>query len=150
MNRLELFEEMYDLYTHNLLSYSQDYFMTKPKAEFVEEWKETREKVDLVNEIIEEEKQKGTGENRSFTKEQILKMYPNVQYHVINSNGGLLAGTVKLEQAKKYAERYKREYLNDSVNKHIGVYVYDKKGKNIYVAKGIQNSSENEETEEFE
>lgn len=48
-------------------------------------------------------------------------MYPNVQYYVKNSNGGLLAGTVELEDAKKYAEKYKKEYLLDSLNNHLGV-----------------------------
>ena len=84
----------------------------------------------------------------SFSKDQILRMYPNVQYYVKNSNGGLLAGTVDLEEAKKYAEKYKKEYLKDSLNKHLGVYVFDKQGKNVYVAKGIM--LESEETEEFE
>lgn len=84
----------------------------------------------------------------SFTLEQIKKMYPNIQYEVRNSNGGLLAGTMQLEEAKEYAEKYKREYLNDSLCSQLGVYVYDKNGKNVYVAKGRE--VENEDTEEFE
>ena len=84
----------------------------------------------------------------SFTLEQILKMHPNIQYKVRNSNGGLLAGTVDFEDAKKYAEKYKKEYLHDSLNKHMGVYVYDKDGKNVYVAKGKESLSE--EVEEIE
>lgn len=84
----------------------------------------------------------------SFTLEQIKKMYPNIQYEVRNSNGGLLAGTMQLEDAKEYAEKYKKEYLHDALNNHLGVYVYDKKGKNVYVAKG--RDVESEDTEEFE
>ena len=84
----------------------------------------------------------------SFTQEQILRMYPNTKYYVRNSNGGLLAGTIELDDAKKYAEEYKKEYLQDSLNNHLGVYVYDKDGKNLYVAKG--KDIESEETEEFE
>ena len=84
----------------------------------------------------------------TFNQEQILRMYPDTQYYVRNSNGGLLAGTVKLEEAKKYAERYKKEYLQDSLNNHLGVYVYNKEGKNVYVAKGKETQSE--EIEEFE
>lgn len=84
----------------------------------------------------------------SFSLDQISKMYPDIQYKVRNSNGGLLAGTVDLEDAKKYAEKYKKEYLQDSLNRHLGVYVYDKQGNNVYVAKGKEAKSE--ETEEFE
>ena len=84
----------------------------------------------------------------NFSKDQILRMYPNVQYYVKNSNGGLLAGTVELGDAKKYAEKYKKEYLLDSLINHLGVYVYDKGGNNIYVAKGKE--VESEEIEEFE
>ncbi len=86
----------------------------------------------------------------SFTQDQIMKMYPNTQYYVRNSNGGLLAGTHDLKTAKKYAEEYKSEYLQDALTKELGVYVYDKKGKNVYVAKGKQNNIESETTEEFE
>ena len=60
----------------------------------------------------------------SFSKEQILRMYPNTQYYVKDSNGGLLAGTMNLEDAKKYADKFKKqdrdevqfisaEYIND-------------------------------------
>ena len=84
----------------------------------------------------------------SFSLDQISKMYPDIHYKVRNSNGGLLAGTVDLEDAKKYAEKYKKEYLKDSLNRHLGVYVYDKQGNNVYVAKGKEAKSE--EIEEFE
>lgn len=135
---------------HNLLCYSSDYLMNNPKKQYVKEWEETQEKISLVEEMIEENKQKIKGEviDISFSKEQILRMYPNVQYYVKNSNGGLLAGTIDLEDAKKYAEKYKEEYLQDYLNSHLGVYVYDKQGNNVYVAKG--KVVENEETEEFE
>lgn len=146
MNRLELLQEMYNMATHNLLCYSENHLMTKPKVEFAKEWKKEEEKVNLLEKMMEEEKKKKMG----FTKEGILNMYPNVQYYVVNSNGGLLAGTVELNDAKKYAEQYKKEYLEDSLNRHLGVYVYDKQGKNIYTARGIQNNIEDEEAEELE
>lgn len=58
LNRLELFKEMYNMATHNLLCYSQDYLMIKPKPKFAQEWKKEKEKVELLEKIIEEEKQK--------------------------------------------------------------------------------------------
>lgn len=146
MNRQELLQEFYDLTEHNLLCYSKNYLMTIPKVGYEKNWEDEKEKLEIIKEMIEEER-----ENRmSFTQEQILKMYPNTQYYVRNSNGGLLAGTTEIEDAKKYAEQYKQEYLNDSLNNHLGVFVYDKNGNNVYVAKGIQKNLETEETEEFE
>lgn len=59
MNRLQLFKEMYEMSTHNLLCYSKDYLMTKPKPHFIKEWKKEHEKVELLKGIIAEEKQKG-------------------------------------------------------------------------------------------
>lgn len=56
MNRLQLFEDIHALYVCNLLSYSEDYSMTQPKKEFVNEWKKEKEKVMLMEKMIQEEK----------------------------------------------------------------------------------------------
>ena len=150
MNKFEVLIEYKEMLCHDLLSYSSDYLMNKPKKQYVKEWEETQEKISLVEEMMEDIKQiiKEEVSGISFSKDQILSMYPNMQYYVKNSNGGLLAGTIELDDAKKYAEKYKREYLQDKLNNNLGVYVYDKSGKNLYVAKG--RDIENEETEEFE
>lgn len=150
MNKFEVLKEYKEMLTHNLLSYSSDYLMNKPKKKYVKEWEETQEKISLVEEMMEDNKQiiKKEVSAISFSKDQILRMYPNMQYYVKNSNGGLLVGTIEIEDAIKYAEKYKREYLQDKLNNNLGVYVYDKSGKNLYVAKG--RDIENEETEEFE
>lgn len=71
MNKLQLFEEMHTLYVHNLLCYSKDYLMTQPKKEFVNEWKKEKEKVGLIEKIIEEEKIKST-EKYVTNKEKII------------------------------------------------------------------------------
>lgn len=153
MNKIELLNEFRGTLYHNLLCFSNNYLMERPRENFAKEWEETKEKISLIEEIIKDEKKLMSNEvkrgaNMSFSLEQISKMYPEIQYKVRNSNGGLLAGTVDLEDAKNYAEKYKREYLQDSLNRHIGVFVYDKQGKNVYVAKGKE--PESEETEEFE
>lgn len=149
MNRLQLLKEIYEQECHNLLCYSADYLMSEPKAGYDEEWKKEQEKVNLLNEMIAEEKQKMKGKNMSFTLDQILSMYPDTQYYVRNSNGGLLAGTRNFIKAKEYADEYKKEYLKDPLNKHLGVYVYDKQGNNVYLARA-QKNCKNEEIEEFE
>lgn len=150
MNKFEVLKEYKEMLTHNLFAYSSDYLMYKPKKQYVKEWEETQEKISLVEEMMEDNKQRIKKEVSaiSFSKDQILNMYPNMQYYVKNSNGGLLAGTIELDDAIKSAEKYKKEYLNDKLNNHLGVYVYDKAGKNLYVAKG--KDLEIEETEEFE
>ena len=57
MTRMQLFKEMYEIVCHNLLCYSQDYLMSKPKAGYSKQWKKESEKVKLLREIISEEKQ---------------------------------------------------------------------------------------------
>ena len=42
---------------HNLLCYSSDYLMNIPKKQYVKEWKETQEKIKLVDELIEQEEE---------------------------------------------------------------------------------------------
>lgn len=83
----------------------------------------------------------------SFSKNQILKMFPKVQYYVKNSNGGLLAGTEELQEAKKYADRYKKEYLEDRLNKNVDIFVCDKNENIIYTAENIKENLEEEEIE---
>lgn len=136
MTRMQLFREMYEMFCYNLLCYSESYLMDKPKVGYTKQWKKENEKIELLKELIEEEK------NRYKD--------PNIQYYVKNSNGGLLAGTFRLEDAKKSAEEYKKEYLKDTLNNKLNIYVCDKQGNNIYVAEGKKSCIKNEETEELE
>lgn len=87
----------------------------------------------------------------SFNKEQIMRMYPNTQYYVKNSNGGLFAGTMELEKAKEYAEEYKKECLEDPWgNDKMEVFVVNREGEKVYIAKGNVKKYRKEENEEFE
>ncbi len=54
---MQLLKEMYETCTHNLLYYSRDFLMRKPKVGYVKEWKNEREKVKLIKQLIMEEKQ---------------------------------------------------------------------------------------------
>lgn len=69
LTRLELFKEIYDMELYNALCYSKDFLMTEPKEQYVAQWKKVKEKVQLLNEIIEEEKQKI--ENQTSSQKQI-------------------------------------------------------------------------------
>ena len=160
MNKIQLLNEVYDEEVKRLLGYSKNFSMKEAKENYKELWEDSRIRIQLLEEIIyiineKEGKTNFYGQFEykevikiSFSEEQILRMYPNTKYYVRNSNGGLLAGTIELKDAKEYAEKYKKEYLHDSLNNHLGVYVYDKNGKNVYVAKGRE--VESEDTEEFE
>lgn len=98
MNRLQLFQEMYEMASHNLLCYSQNYLMTKPKLEYVEEWKNEKEKIDLLSEMIKEEKQKEQKNN--FNKDLQFKSFMDL--NKMKELGKLELGTklVSLEDRK--------------------------------------------------
>ena len=69
MTRMQLFKEMYELSCHNLLCYSQDYLMSKPKSGYSKQWNKENEKVKLLQELISEEKQKKEIKNNSKIEE---------------------------------------------------------------------------------
>lgn len=56
LDRLELLQEMYNMATHNLLCYSKNCLMTKPNPNFEKEWNREQEKLETINEMIEEER----------------------------------------------------------------------------------------------
>ena len=57
MNRYTLLKEFYDLTAHNLYCYSADSLMTRAKDGFEESWYKEKEKLELIEELIEDEKQ---------------------------------------------------------------------------------------------
>lgn len=57
LNRYELLKEFYDLTAHNLHCYSADGLMTKAKDGFEESWFREKEKLELIEELIEDERQ---------------------------------------------------------------------------------------------
>ena len=65
MNRMQLFKEMYEISNHNLLCYSENYHMKKPKVGYIKEWRREQEKVKLIKDLIIEEKQRRKEKNES-------------------------------------------------------------------------------------
>lgn len=57
MNRVELLKEFEDMLNHNLFCYSADYLMNTPKKQYVKEWEETKEKIDILKDLIKQEEQ---------------------------------------------------------------------------------------------
>lgn len=56
MNRQQLLEEFFSGITHNLSCYSEDSLMTKPKKEYEDSWYREKEKLEIIEELIQEEK----------------------------------------------------------------------------------------------
>lgn len=58
ITRLELLKEVQDMVNHNLLCYSKDYFMNNVKEGYETEWEREKQKSELLEEMIAEEKRK--------------------------------------------------------------------------------------------
>lgn len=58
LTRLELLKEVQDMVNHNLLCYSKDYFMNNAKEGYETEWEREKQKAELLEEMIGEEKRK--------------------------------------------------------------------------------------------
>ena len=58
MNKLELLTDIYNFEIHTLTSYSKNYLMEAPKNEFKKEWKESKEKIKLLEELIDDVRSK--------------------------------------------------------------------------------------------
>ena len=74
LNRVDVLNEYKDMLNHNLLCYSADYLMNTPKKQYVKEWNETKEKLDILNDLINQEEQEKS----------------SVYYMVKDENNGLL------------------------------------------------------------
>lgn len=56
LNRLGVLEELKTMSYHNKYCYSTDQLMTIPKPEYEEEWHKENERIEIIEELIEEEK----------------------------------------------------------------------------------------------
>ena len=52
MNKIELLEEMYEMEAHNWICYSKDLSLTEAKKGFSKEWEESKEKIGLLQEMM--------------------------------------------------------------------------------------------------
>lgn len=130
MNKIDVLKEFEDTLYHNLLCYSENYLMDKPKEKFVKEWEETKEKIDLVKEIM---------------KDVQRNMQEDVWYLVRNEELDVLGSFYTLNQAISFAEKKKKEYMKNYDSSKIWVEI-DGGSEKLYVARGY----EEEKTEEFE
>ena len=128
MNKIDLLNEFKDELYNNLLCYSENQLMVSPKYNYLKEWKETKEKIKLIEEIIRDEKERN-GE---------------IEFIVRDEHCDLCKSFSWLQEAIEYAEKEKREYLRNYDDSKIWIHINGQDEK-IYEAKGYY-----EETEEFE
>lgn len=57
MNRSELLQEIFFQISHNVYCYSENASMTKPKKEYEESWHKEKEKLEIIEELMQEEKE---------------------------------------------------------------------------------------------
>lgn len=88
MNKFELLKEFEDMLCHNLLCYSANYLMNKPKKQYVKEWEETQEKISLVEEMMEYEKQKEGSDGMIFSRDTTYPQYQALK--ASQGNGGIM------------------------------------------------------------
>ncbi len=130
MNKIDLLKEFEGTLYHNLLCYSENNLMNKPKEKFVKDWKETKEKIGLVKEIMRDVQR---------------NIQEDIWYLVRNEELDVLGSFYTLNQAIAFSEKKKKEYMRNYDNSKIWVEI-DGESKEIYEARGY----EKEETEEFE
>lgn len=130
MNKIDVLKEYKDILNNNLLCYSEDCFMTKPKPQYVKEWETTQEKIGIIEEIMEDVKRD--------KKEEVW-------YLVRNGELDVLGSFYTLNEAISFAEKKKKEYMSDYYRTKVWVEI-EGESNEIYVARG----DEKEETEELE
>lgn len=130
LNKIDLLKELEDSLYHNLLCYSENNSMDKPKEQFVKEWKKTKEKIGIVKEI---------------RKDVQRNIKEDIWYLVRNEEQDVLGSFCTLNQAIAFAEKKKKEYMRKYDSSKVWVEI-EGDSEEIYVARGY----EKEEIEEFE
>ena len=130
MNKIDFLKELEDSLYHNLLCYSENNSMDKPKEQFVKEWEKAKEKIGIVKEI---------------RKDVQRNIKEDIWYLVRNEEQDVLGSFCTLNQAIAFAEKKKKEYMRNYDRSKVWVEI-EGDSEEIYVARGY----EKEETEEFE
>lgn len=84
MNRSEYLEELRDQEIYNLIRYSKDRLGEKPKEEYIKEWQNQKEKIELIDDLLEEDK-----EPKKF------KLYTTI-YNIYNNLSNKIGATLAM------------------------------------------------------
>lgn len=79
MNRLDLLNEINEEICYNLHCYSEDALMTKPKSGYEEQWNKENEKLEIIQELIDEEK---NSTFKVYTTMSSLKNKTDIRKHI--------------------------------------------------------------------
>ena len=72
MNKIELLEEMYEMAVHNWICYSKNLSLNEAQKGYSKEWEESKERIVLVQEMIEEQRCK---DKVKLVQNQISEIY---------------------------------------------------------------------------
>ena len=122
---MDLLKEFEDILCHNLFCYSKDWLMNTPKEKYVKQWKETKEKISLVKEIMKDVK---------------LNIQEDIWYLVRNEELEVLGSFSTLNQAIVFAEKKKKENMRNCDSSEVWVEIEGESEK-IYIAKDYENVS---------
>ena len=57
VNTIEFLLDLHDYFSNVLLTYSADYFCKEPKPNYTTEWDMTKQKIAIINRLIEQNKE---------------------------------------------------------------------------------------------
>lgn len=110
MNKLQLLNEVYDQEVHNLMCYSKNYLMKEPKEEYKNEWAESKEKVILLEQIMDEirsnfkTKEQVVNKTLVTNKEQLDELYNSSALTLIGLENSDESINQFIDWIKKYSE----------------------------------------------
>lgn len=110
LNKLQLLNEVYDQEVHNLMSYSKNYLMKEPKEEYKNEWAESKEKVILLEQIMDEirsnikTKEQVVNKTLVTNKEQLDELYNSSALTLIGLENSDESINQFIDWIKKYSE----------------------------------------------
>ena len=110
MNKLQLLNEVYDQEVHNLMSYSKNYLMKEPKEEYKNVWAESKEKVILLEQIMDEirsnikTKEQVVNKTLVTNKEQLDELYNSSALTLIGLENSDESINQFIDWIKKYSE----------------------------------------------
>jgi len=60
VNTVEFLLDLHDYFSNVLLTYSADYFCKEPKEGYTDQWDTTKQKIAIINRLIEQNKEEST------------------------------------------------------------------------------------------
>lgn len=110
MNKLQLLKEVYDQEVHNLMCYSKNYLMEEPKEQYKNEWAECKEKILLLEQIIDEIRKNMKTKEQVYNKiiienkEQLDELYNSSALTIVGLNNSDNDIKQLVDWIKQYSE----------------------------------------------